>query len=53
MNLKFSLAKNFKKMSGCEKYHKSAVSLPIYCGLKKKQQLKIIKLVIRFLKKII
>lgn len=50
---KFSLAKNLKKMSGCEKYHKSAVSLPIYCGLKKKQQLKIIKLVIGFLKKII
>ena len=46
----FTIAKNFKKMPGSELYFKTAISLPIFVDLKKTQQLKIIKLVLNFIK---
>ena len=47
----FTIAKNFKKMPGSELYFKTALSLPIFVDLKKTQQLKIVKLVLNFIKK--
>ena len=47
----FSIGKKYKKLPGCEKYFKSAVSIPIYVGLKKTQQLKVEKTNYKFFKK--
>ena len=49
---RFSVAKGFKKLKGCEDYYKSAVSLPIFVGLKISQQLKIIEFILKFFKRI-
>ena len=49
---RFSVGKKYKQLPGCEKYYKSAVSIPIFVGLKKSQQFKIIKLIKNFIKKV-
>ena len=49
---RLSIGKNFKKLPGCEKYYKNSVSLPIFVGLKKRQQLVIINTIKNYLQKI-
>ncbi len=46
---KFKIGKKFKKLSGCEIYNKTAVSLPIYVELNEKAQIKIVNLISNFL----
>ena len=48
---KFKIGTKFKKLPGCEKYYKTAVSLPIFVGLNKIKQKKIINLIINYLVK--
>ncbi len=50
---RFSVGGGLKKMPGCEKYYKNAVSLPIFFDLTKERQKKIIKVILKFFKKII
>ena len=47
---RFSIGRKYKKLTGCENYFKSAVSIPIYVDLKKTQQMHIIKTIKNFFK---
>ena len=49
---RFSVGRKYKQLPGCEKFYKSAISIPIFVGLKVSEQIKVIKLIKDFLKKI-
>ena len=49
---RFSVGKKYKQLPGCEKFYKSAISIPIFVGLKVSEQIKVIKLIKDFFKKI-
>tara|TARA_A100001015_G_scaffold30745_2_gene34210 strand:- start:466 stop:1617 length:1152 start_codon:yes stop_codon:yes gene_type:complete len=49
---KFTVAKGYKELPGSNKYYKNSASLPIFVDLNKKKQLKIIKTILNYFKKI-
>ena len=50
---KFKIGKKLSKLPGSEKYYRTAISLPIYVGLRKNQQVKIVNSILNYIKGLI
>ena len=48
---KFKIGKKLSKLPGSEKYYRTAISLPIYVGLRKNQQVKIVNSILNYIKR--